>query len=143
MRRLEGEGTHGLDDFNRTCERDEGDLRIFRNRHHSHGRACGGATNDCDYAVIFNETRCESAGLIGVAAIIIQEEAQLLAFYAALGVDFINQHLQRLCFGITQERSRASFGDSRADLDVSKSSSRHADGNDSRERKAFRNAFHV
>ena len=106
MRRLEHPFAHGLDDLDGTGKRDQRDLRLLEYRHHGQRCAGGGAADHRHDFVLLDEAGRESARCIGVGAVIVDDELQLLAVHAALGVDVIDVHLERFLFRIAEEGSR-------------------------------------
>ena len=68
--------------------------------------------------VLLDQPRGEGARLIGVAGVVVDDELDLLAGDAALGVDVGDIHFQRLLLGIAEERGAAGDRQHRADLDL-------------------------
>src|SRR5215211_1033834 len=117
MRRLIDELAHRLDDLDRAAERDEGDLRLLEHRDHRERGAGDRAADHGDYLVVLDEARREGAGLVGVGAVVIDDELELLAVDAALGVHLLDIHLDRLLLGLAEEGRRAGDGKHGADLE--------------------------
>ena len=106
VRRLEHPLAHRLDDLDGAGKRDERDLRLLEQRHHGQRRAGGGAADHGDDLVLLDQAGGEGARGVGVGAVVVDDELQLLAVHAALGVDLVDVHFERLLLGIAEERGR-------------------------------------
>ena len=70
---LNTKGLHRLDDLDAASQRDERDLGVLEDRDHGHGGAGRGAADHGVHLVVLDQARGEGAGLVGVAAIVIDD----------------------------------------------------------------------
>ena len=99
-------------------EIDQRHLRLFRQRNDRHGAGRGRTRQQRVDLVLLDQPGREGARLVRVAGIVINDELDLLAVDAALGVDVGDIHFQRLLLGIAEERRAAGDRQHRADLDL-------------------------
>ena len=88
-----------FDGFNHndcTGQRDEWDFSFCNQWDHGHGGASGGSTDQDVNLVVFDESLCETVGLVGICAIVIVDEFELTAENATFFVQFFNIELKRL-----------------------------------------------
>jgi hypothetical protein len=117
VRGLEDPFPGRFDDPDGTGERDERRLRLFDQRHHGHRRAGRRAADDHVDPVLLEQPLGEGACLVGVAAVVVGDELELAAQHAALGVDALDDHLQRLLLGVAEEGRRSGHGQESTDAD--------------------------
>ena len=96
-----------------------GILRLFEHWDHRERRASRAPANHGDDLVLFDQAGGESARIVGVAAVVVNDQLQLLAVHAAFGVDFINIDFQRLLFWIAEKRRRSAYRQDGAYFDLS------------------------
>ena len=101
----------------RTGERDERRLRLLGERDRRHGGTGGRAADDDVDLVLLDQPLGERARLLGVAAVVVDDELQLAAGNAAARVDALDVHLERLLLGVAQKRRGSGHGKKRADPD--------------------------
>ena len=77
--------------------------------------------------VLLDQAGREGARLVGVAAVVIDDELDLLAVDAALLVDLVDIHFQRLLLGIAEEGGGSGHRQQGADLYLRKGDARRAD----------------
>ena len=118
MRRLEDIGLGRRHGLHRAGEIDEGHLGFFRQRDDGHGGGGGRSGEQRIDAVLLDQAGAESARLVRIAGIVIDDQVDLLAVDATLGVDIGDVHFQRLLFRIAEERGGSGDRKHRADLDV-------------------------
>ena len=118
VRRLEHPLADGLDDLNGAGQRNERNLGVFEHRDHRQGRAGGAAADHGNDLVFFDQTGGEGARVVGIAAVIVDDQLQLLAVHAAFRVDLINIDFQRLLFRIAEKRRRPGHRQDGADFDL-------------------------
>ena len=104
-----------VDDLDRAGERDERDFGVLGDRDDRHGGAGGGAADDRDDLVVLDEAGGEGARLVRVAAVVVEDELDLLAVDAAGGVHLLDEHLQGLRLRVAEEGGRAGLGKRGAD----------------------------
>jgi len=107
MRRLEDEQLHRVDDLDRPRQGYERNFRRLDDRDDRHGGAGRRAADDGDDAIILDQARGEGPRLVGVAAVVIEEELDLLAEHAAGGVDLVDRHVDRLHRELAQRPEEA------------------------------------
>jgi hypothetical protein len=127
--RLEHVFAHGVDDLDAARERNERHLGVLEYGNHRHRRAGGRAAYHGDHPVILKQTRREGARLVGVAAVVVDDQFDLLAGDAARGVDLVDIQFQRLVLGVPQEGRGPRDRKHRSDLDRFRRSGRTANGN--------------
>jgi hypothetical protein len=99
------------------AKRDERHLRFLEHWDHRHRRTRGRTADHGNDLVVFDQTGREGAGLVGVAAVVVDHQLDLLASHSASGVDLLDVHAQRLVFWLTQKRRRSRHRQHRSDLD--------------------------
>ena len=106
-----------LDDHHGAGKRNEGHA-AFRRGGHRHGGAGGGAADQDVDLVVVDQALGETVGLVGVAAVVVMNEApQLAAEDAALLVDVFDVLLQVFSSGSPRKAAGPVTGKNRTDLD--------------------------
>ena len=77
----------------------------------------GRAADHGDDLVVLDEAGGEGARLVGIAAIVIDHQLDLLAVDAACRVDLVDIDPERLVLRLAKERGRSGRRENRADLD--------------------------
>ena len=118
VRRLEHPLAHGLDDLDGAGKRDKRDLRFLEQGHHGKRRACCGASDHGDDLVLLDQAGGKGARRVGVGAVVVHDQLQLLAVHAALGIDLVDVELERPLLRVAQKRGRTRNRQHRSDLDL-------------------------
>ena len=108
---------HRLNHHHSTGQRDKGHFGLGDQRHHRHGGARGGATDDDIHLVVVDQALGKAVGLVGIAAVVVMHELQLAAQHAAFFVQVFDVHLQRFQLRVAQKGGWASDRQHGTDLD--------------------------
>jgi hypothetical protein len=115
VRRLEHPRPHRLDDADRAGERDERRPRLLGERDRGHRRPRRRAADDDVDLVLLEQPLGERARLLGVAAVVVDDELDPAPVDSAGAVQPLGEHLERLLLGIAEERGRTGDREEGAD----------------------------